>query len=142
MSGDRAATARAIADRLAAFECAVEVGIGTRTDVAARLTRRGVAVTATDLRPRTVPDGVDFVIDDVTDPDPAVYRGAGVVYALNLPPELHRAALAAARDADAALAFTTLGGDPPAVDARPETVPADTLFWAREAPGGSDREAR
>ncbi|PSQ16518.1 hypothetical protein BRD00_11045 [Halobacteriales archaeon QS_8_69_26] len=127
-----AARVRTLADRLARFDRVVEVGIGRRPAVAALLADRGVAVTATDLRERPVPDGVTFVRDDVTDPDPSVYRDAGAVYALNAPPELHRPLQAVAREAGAALAFTTLGGDPPAVDARPEPVPGDTLFWARE----------
>ncbi len=110
----------------------MEVGIGERPDVAAALADAGKRVTATDVRPREVPAGVEFVRDDVVDPDPAVYRDADAVYALNLPPELHRPALAVARDHDAALLFTTLGGDQPAVPVARETIPGETLFVARE----------
>ena len=39
-----------------------------------------------------------------------------------------------ARRIDAAFTFTTLGGDHPAVPARPETLPGDTLYWARGDP--------
>ena len=127
----------ALVDRLARFEQVVEVGIGNRTDVAAGLAERGVAVTATDVHDRSVPDGVRFVRDDVTDPDPAVYADADAVYALNCPPELQRAVVAVARRADAACLFTTLGGDPTAVPATAETLPGDTLFVVdTEAPGG------
>jgi uncharacterized UPF0146 family protein len=123
-------TAAALADRFADADRAVEVGIGTNAAVARRLADRGVAVTATDVHDRSVPDGVRFVRDDVTDPAPAVYRGADLVYALNCPPELHRALRAVAALVAADCRFTTLGGDPPAVEATPEQVPGDTLFRA------------
>lgn len=127
---DRAAHAAAVADRLAAFDRVVEVGIGRRTDVAARLAERGVAVTATDVVARPVPPGVTFVRDDATDPDPGVYADADAVYALACPPDLQGPVADLARRVDAAFRFTTLGTDPAVVPARPETVPGGTLFRA------------
>ncbi|WP_227352703.1 UPF0146 family protein [Haladaptatus salinisoli] len=121
-----------IVARLADYRRAVEVGIGNRTDVAEALSDAGVAVTATDVAPRDVPGGVRFALDDVTDPDAAVYEAADVLYALNIPPELHRPALAVASACDADFVFTTLGGDQPAISVRRETIPGETLFWARE----------
>ncbi|MFB6184436.1 MAG: UPF0146 family protein [Haloarculaceae archaeon] len=123
-------TVDAIAARLEDFECVVEVGIGNRTAVAAELLARGVAVTATDVYERPVPDGVRFVRDDVTDPTPSVYADAGAVYALNLPPELHRPTRAVARNVDAAFLFTTLGGDEPTVPVAREQLPGDTMYEA------------
>ncbi|MFC7234554.1 UPF0146 family protein [Halosegnis marinus] len=121
---------RALADALAALapERAVEVGVGRRPDVAAALAERGRAVTATDVVARDVPEGVAFVRDDATDPDPAVYAEADLVYALNCPPELQRPLVAIAERAGAAWAFTTLGADPAVVEAAPRTLPGDTLF--------------
>lgn len=124
-------TRRAIVSRLSDFERLVEVGVGERTDVASALADAGVAVTATDVHPREVPDDVEFVEDDVCDPDLAVYRDADAVYALNLPPELHRPTLAVARRVDAAFLFTTLGADQPAVPVERETIPGETIFVAR-----------
>jgi len=124
----RADTVTALADRLAPFESVVEVGVGNRTAVAAELATRGVTVVATDIRERAVPDGVSFVRDDVTDPDRSVYADAGAIYALNLPPELHRPTATLARSVDAAFLFTTLGGDPPSVPVSRETIPGETLF--------------
>jgi hypothetical protein len=123
-------TRRAIVDRLAAFERVVEIGIGHRTGVAADLADAGVAVTATDVRERSVPAGVEFVRDDVTDPTPGVYADADALYALNCPPELHRPAADLARDVDVPFRFTTLGADPPAVPVVRETLPGETLFVA------------
>jgi len=124
----------AIVDRLARFDCVVEIGVGHRPAVAAALADRGVAVTATDVTPREVPENVAFVRDDITDPVPEVYADADAIYGLDLPPELHAPAASIAREHDAALVFTTLGGDPPAVPVEREMLPVETLYWAREGP--------
>ena len=129
--------ADALIERLAGRDRAVEVGIGGRPEVAAGLAAAGVDVTAVDVSDASVPDGVRFVRDDVVeraavvDRDPGPYRDADVVYARRLPPELHRPTLTVARAVDAALVFTTLGGDPTLVPADPEPVPGGTLFRAR-----------
>jgi uncharacterized UPF0146 family protein len=125
-------TRRALVAALEDHDAVVEVGIGRRTDVAAALAATGTTVTATDVVDRDVPDAVRFVRDDVTDPDTAVYRDADAVYALNCPPELHRALAAVADDADAACYFTTLGGDQPAVAVERRTLPGETLYVVRE----------
>ena len=129
----RPATRDALVDHLARYERLVEVGVGERPDVAGALSKRA-SVTATDVHDRPVPAGVRFVTDDVTDPDVAVYRDAEALYALNLPPELHRPTWTLARRVDADFWFTTLGGDGPAIPADPETLPGETLFRTRDAP--------
>jgi len=120
-----------IIDYLTAYQRVVEVGIGHRTDLARALADRGVSVTATDIYDRDVPDDVTFVRDDIVDPEPSVYADADAIYARNLPPELHRLALAVARDADADFLFTTLGGDQPAVPVERTTVESGTVYVAR-----------
>lgn len=125
---------RGLVARLAAHDRLVEVGIGNRPDVARALAQRGRAVTATDIHERPVPDDVDFVRDDVTDPDPSVYRDADAVYALRCPPELQRPARAVADRAGAAFYFTTLGGDPAVVPATRTTLAEGTLFRAADGP--------
>jgi uncharacterized UPF0146 family protein len=108
---------------------AVEIGIGRRTAVAAALVERGVAVRATDVVPRPVPAGVEFSRDDVLEPDVAIYRDADLLYALRLPPELHRPFATLAREVGARGAFTTLGGDPPTVDVSSEQLDGgETLY--------------
>lgn len=124
-------TLEALVARFAEFDAAVEVGVGRRPVVADALAETDTDVVATDRRVRSVPDSVRFVVDDVTDPDPTVYADAELVYALNLPPELHAPALAVAREADATFMFTTLGTDQPLVPVERETLPAETLFVAR-----------
>ncbi|AGB14974.1 hypothetical protein Halru_0330 [Halovivax ruber XH-70] len=120
----------ALVDRLSTYERVVEVGIGRRTAVAASLADRGVAVTATDVHARSVPDPVDFVRDDVLAPAPTVYDGADAIYALNLPPELHRPVAEVATDVGADFLFTTLGGDQPQLPVARESLPVGALFVA------------
>ena len=124
----RDATVDAIAARLTDCDTVVEVGIGHRTAVAGALADSGVTVTATDIFGRSVPDGVTFVCDDVTDPDQSVYAATDAIYALNCPPELHRPIADLARVVDATFLFTTLGADPPTIPVNRETVPGETLF--------------
>lgn len=72
---------------------------------------------------------MEFVRDDITQPELTVYRGADLVYARNLPPELQRPTWAVARAVNADCAFTTLGGDPAFGPVRPEALPGTTLYW-------------
>ncbi len=118
----------ALVDHLEEYDALVEVGVGRRWEVARGLVSRGCAVTATDVVDRTPPDGVTFVRDDITTPDRSVYADADAVYALRCPPELHRSLLRLGRSVDAAVRFTTLGTDPPAVPVDPIALPGTTLY--------------
>ncbi|AEM58181.1 hypothetical protein HISP_13200 [Haloarcula hispanica N601] len=123
-----------LVDRLASVDSVVEVGIGNHPDVAGALAERGVDVTATDIVERAVPEGVRFVVDDILDPDESVYAGCDIVFARNLPPELHRPTLAVANTVGAAFWFTTLGGDQPTVAVEREQLPGgETLYRAKDS---------
>jgi len=123
-----------LVDRLASVDSVVEVGVGNHPDIASRLAERGVDVTATDIVEREVPKGVRFVVDDILDPDKSVYAGCDIVFARNLPPELHRPALAVADAVGAALWFTTLGGDQPTVAVDREQLPGgETLYRTKDS---------
>jgi uncharacterized UPF0146 family protein len=128
------ATRDAIVARLSDADVVVEVAIGTRTVIAASLADRGVDVTATDVRDRTVPTGVTFERDDLTEPDLAIYRGADVLFAQNLPAELQRPAREVATAVEATLHFTTLGAEQPVIDVTRETAPGETLYRAAGTP--------
>ncbi|NLV13524.1 UPF0146 family protein [Haloarcula argentinensis] len=123
-----------LVDRLASVDSVVEVGIGNHPDVADALAEQGVAVTATDIVEREVPDRVQFVVDDILDPDQSVYEDSDIVFARNLPPELHRPTLTVADAVGAAFWFTTLGGDQPtvAVD-REQLRSGETLYRAKDS---------
>jgi uncharacterized UPF0146 family protein len=130
----RRSTVTALADYLRRYDRVVEVGIGRQTAVAEALADTGTDVTATDVYSRSVPDGVRFVRDDVVDrarQDPGDLYDVDAVYALNLPPELHRPTLAVATAGDADFLFTTLAGDPPLVPVERVTLDAVTLYVAR-----------
>ncbi|WP_336328678.1 UPF0146 family protein [Halovenus sp. HT40] len=126
----RTETVAAIADRLAAYDRVVEIGIGNRLAVARELAARGVAVTATDIVDQETSPSVQFVRDDVTAPTLSVYEEADALFAQNLPPELHKPTARLAARVGADFVFTTLGGDPPLVEVSRETVPGETLFVA------------
>jgi uncharacterized UPF0146 family protein len=128
-----AETRDALVTRLAAFDTLVEVGVGNQFGVAAALADRGKRVTASDIYERDPPAGVAFVHDDVTMPDRAVYADADAIYALDVPPDLHRSIARLARDVDAAFLFTTLGSDQPAVPVERETLPGETLYVAHQS---------
>jgi uncharacterized UPF0146 family protein len=123
-------TREALVSRLAQYETLVEVGIGHRTDIARSLACHA-PVTATDIREYPVPEGVDFVRDDIASPRSTVYAEADAIYSLNCPPELQRPLWTVARRHDADCLFTTLGSDPSLVDVEPETLPGETLFRVR-----------
>ena len=126
----RDATCTALVSQLSDYDALVEVGIGRRTAVAEGLTDRGCAVTATDIHEYETPAGVQFVRDDVTAPDRSVYASADAIYALNLPPELHRPAWTLARNAGVPLHFTTLGVEQPTIPVDRKTVPDETVYTA------------
>ncbi|MFB6360659.1 MAG: UPF0146 family protein [Halobacteriales archaeon] len=124
-------TGRSLADRFRPFDPVVELAIGRQPAVARRLAETN-AVTATDRVDRPVPAGVEFLRDDLTAPSLGRYAHAEALYALNLPPELHRPALELAEAIEAPLAFTTLGHEAPIVPIETrERLPRGTLFWAR-----------
>ena len=124
----------ALVDRFRDYESVVEIGVGEQTDVAAALVDNHVDVTATDIVVRSVPEGVTFVLDDVTDPDPGVYEHADLLYAINLPGELQRPMTDLASALGLPCAFTTFGTEGPTVAAEPEAIGGDTLYWVRPDP--------
>ena len=77
-----------IADFIACrYKNAVEIGIGNFPDVAFELLRKQVSVFATDIHPFRYP-GLDVTIDDITEPDLALYGGIKLIYSMRPPPEL------------------------------------------------------
>jgi len=69
------------------YSYAAEIGIGHFPDVALALIERGVQVFATDIRPFQH-NGVNVVVDDVTQPNLSLYAGVQLIYSLRPPPEL------------------------------------------------------
>jgi hypothetical protein len=137
------ATRAELADRLAGYDHLVEVGIGRRPEVAVALVDAGCAVVATDVFDAPVPDGVDFVRDDVVaradtldgEGPGAPYR-VDAVYGLNLPAELQRPARDVAHAAGADFLCTTLGFEEPTIPVDRESVGRETLYVARSPPRG------
>ena len=126
-------------DVLAPYESLLEVGIGHRTELAAALSEAGHTVTAIDISEQAVPDGVRFLLEDVTEPNPDRYAEVDVIYALRLPPDLQVPVAEVAETLSVPLYFTTLGTDPPVVPADPRTIQAGTVYVysARDIPDAS-----
>ncbi|GAB6879717.1 hypothetical protein JCM17823_19910 [Halorubrum gandharaense] len=144
-----------LVDALADFDRLLEVGVGTRPEVARELAARGREVVAIDVRAEALPapPGPDpeseaapgslrFAVGDVLaladSLDPAGDLGGTVngglggpfdaVYACNLPAELQRPTRKLAHRLDATFAFTTLGFEEPVVPAERRTVGRETLY--------------
>jgi uncharacterized UPF0146 family protein len=66
---------------------AAEIGIGHFPDIAVALLKKGMRVFATDIRSFSY-EGLEVVIDDVTEPDISRYGGADLVYSIKPPMEL------------------------------------------------------
>jgi hypothetical protein len=128
---------RCLADLLEDADAVVEVGIGHRTDLSETLLEAGVSVTATDIEFRETPSGVEFVVDDVTDPDVDLYADADALVAQNLPPDLQRPVYRLATAVEADFLFTTLGADPSIVPAEPISFESETVFVARAGSSGT-----
>ncbi len=84
-----------IFENYSSAEKIVEVGIGRTTTIIEKLRQKlpESELIATDVRKVPVPENVEFVLDDVTDPDPDPYRNADLIYSLRSPPEFHSSLL-------------------------------------------------
>lgn len=69
----------------------VEVGVGRVPQVLETLGEEspGCELVATDVQEFPVPRGVDFFLDDVTDPEVDIYRGSDLIFSIRAPPELY-----------------------------------------------------
>lgn len=78
-----------IADYISKNYCGkvVEVGIGYNWKVALELKRRGFEVVATDVRVIPVV-GIEFFLDDVTNPRMEIYLNSSLIYSIRPPPEI------------------------------------------------------
>ena len=60
----------------------VEIGSGNNWEAARVITGAGIPVLCTDIRNVSSPAGIFFIQDDIFEPDPVVYSGADVLYAI------------------------------------------------------------
>lgn len=100
----------------------VEVGVGGRFEALAALreARPDLALVATDVDPAALedaPEGVQARLDDAFDPDPRLYEGACLVFAVRAPEDLQPALARLAAGAGASLALSPLGTELAPLDA-------------------------
>jgi hypothetical protein len=99
-----------------------EVAIGGDDSVAVALLERGVAVYATDIRPRSVDPRIHLATDDLVAAAGRTHPGAvyasPVIYARRLPAELQRPLRRVAEAVGARWLFTTCGFEEPILRTR------------------------
>jgi len=101
-------------------ETIVEVGVGERDGVACTLVQEGYNVTVTDVRNHRelgIDEGLDFVRDDVTQPDSSVYQDSDLIYSLRPPYELHGAIEELSQEVGASLLIAPIGDETGSVGA-------------------------
>ena len=83
------------------YKTVVEVGIGRNCETSGILAKRGVRVTATDIK-ECPGAAVEFRRDDISSPDLTIYKGADLIYSIRpgieMIPDLIRTARAAGAD--------------------------------------------
>ena len=91
------------------YSSAVEVGIGKNTVAAERIRDAGKNILCTDIR-KTIPgEGLNFLIDDIFEPEPDIYKGAEVIYAIRPGIEMIPPLISLARQVNADLLVYHLG---------------------------------
>lgn len=89
----------------------VEVGIGRYHCVARMLVQKGFKVVATDFEEIEVPDGVEFFVDNIMNPDLRIYRDASLIYSLRPPLELYSYIVSVAKAVDADCLIRPFGNE-------------------------------
>ncbi len=87
----------------------VEVGIGYYFKVAEYLTKRGLKVIATDIKPLNAP--VDFYVDDIRNPRIEIYQDSTLIYSIRPPLEIVKDILRVSRIVGADCIIKPLYGD-------------------------------
>ncbi len=95
----------------------IEVGVGRQDETARALVDAGFEVVATDVRDLEGDvGGVEFVRDDVTSPETAVYEGASLVYSVRPPYEIHAAIDSVAHSVGADTLLVPLADESPSLE--------------------------
>jgi uncharacterized UPF0146 family protein len=91
------------------YKSAVEIGIGKNTTAAQIIRDAGRKIRCTDICNVLPAEGLDIVPDDVFDPEPDIYEGADVIYAIRPAIEMVPPMIALARRTGADLIVCHLG---------------------------------
>jgi len=91
------------------YAAVVEIGVGNNPGAAIIIHNAGIPIRCTDIRNRELPEGIEFVIDDVFEPDLSIYAGADVIYAIRPAIEMMAPLIALAQKAGCDLLVYHLG---------------------------------
>lgn len=92
------------------YKSAVEVGIGRNYETSAILAKKGVIVTATDIK-ECHKTPVKFFRDDIESPDMSIYTGTDLIYSIRPGVEMIPDLIKTARAAGADLIVYHLGNE-------------------------------
>ena len=87
----------------------IEIGVGNNPGAAIIIHDAGIPIRCTDIKRRELPDGMDFVVDDVFEPDLSIYTGADVLYAIRPALEMMAPLIALAKHVNCDLLVYHLG---------------------------------
>jgi uncharacterized UPF0146 family protein len=87
----------------------VEVGIGRNTKAAEIISQAGVLLRSTDVKDLGHPGTLNFVQDDIFEPDLSLYKGADVIYSIRPAVEMVPPMLDIAREVNCDLIIYHLG---------------------------------
>jgi hypothetical protein len=90
----------------------VEIGVGNYFEVSKFLAERGIEIIVTDVKPREIEE-VEFVLDDVTNPDIEIYKNSSLIYSIRPPFELFEDIKSLARRIGADCIIKPLYGEEP-----------------------------
>jgi uncharacterized protein len=91
------------------YACAVEVGVGHNPGAALLVHEAGIPIRCTDIQRKEVHQGIDFIVDDIFDPDLSVYAGTRVIYAIRPAEEMIPPLIELAKKIDCDLLVYHLG---------------------------------
>ena len=91
------------------YAAVVEIGVGNNPGAAIIVHDAGIPIRCTDIRNRELPVGIEFVIDDLFEPDPSIYAGADLIYAIRPAIEMMAPLIALAKKTGSDLLVYHLG---------------------------------
>jgi uncharacterized UPF0146 family protein len=93
----------------AQYDTAVEIGVGKNTTAALIITGAGKTIRCTDICEVPMNGKPAFAVDDIFDPDPEIYQGTEVIYAIRPAVEMVPPMIALAKRVNADLLIYHLG---------------------------------
>ncbi len=91
----------------------VEVGIGNTSYTMDKLKELlpQTTLVATDSRKVSVPNEINFELDDITNPTMSIYQNSDLIYSIRIPPELYPSIFELAEETDSDVLFKPVSSE-------------------------------